>query len=346
MCEMLAHGELTGRAEAAVSAFRRMVDHLRDRMAAVRIHEFFKEILEITGYRRMLEEDKSPGADSRLENLNELLNAAAEAAERGETLAEFLDHAALVSEADQVDENAKVTLLTVHNAKGLEFPLVFLAGMEQKLFPHSRSLDSEAMMEEERRLCYVAMTRAERELIVSYARTRRKYGGGQPEPAIRSCFLKEIPPELCDLQGLDRLDPEGFEQPGEIDLFAERSYVRQSAQWKAPVRQKTPVSGSVPSFNSKENITRFFSDRGIAAKGFTAPTPAKAPVARAAPPGTSQSAGAKKTREGMTIDHPTLGRGTIVKKEGTGPDAKLTVLFVKHGLKKLIAKYAGIDTNE
>ena len=92
----------------------------------------------------MLEQENSPEAEARIENLNELMNAAAEAVERGETITDFLDHAALVADADSVDETAQVTLMTIHNAKGLEFPVVFLAGLEEGLFPHSRSLLSEA----------------------------------------------------------------------------------------------------------------------------------------------------------------------------------------------------------
>jgi DNA helicase-2/ATP-dependent DNA helicase PcrA len=103
-------------------------------------------------------------------------------------LRDFLDHAALLSDADSVDSRAQVSLLTMHNAKGLEFPIVFLAGAEEGLFPHSRSLDSAGSMEEERRLCYVAMTRAEKKLYLSWARYRRRFGGGQPEASIRSRF--------------------------------------------------------------------------------------------------------------------------------------------------------------
>src|SRR6185437_12057145 len=118
---------------------------------------------------------------NRLGNLEELMNAAVDASERGESLREFLDHAALVADADSVDQQAPVSLLTMHNAKGLEFPVVFIAGLEEGLFPHSRSLDSEGAMEEERRLCYVGMTRAEKRLYLSWARYRRRFGGGEQE---------------------------------------------------------------------------------------------------------------------------------------------------------------------
>ena len=157
-------------------------------------------VLDRTGYQRMLEQDPNPEAESRCENLNELVNAAAEAAERGETLADFLDHAALVSDADSVDRGSAGVAADLHNAKGLEFPIVFLAGMEEGLFPHMRSLDSEAQMEEERRLCYVGMTRAEKRLFLSWARFRRRFGGGQPEPSIPSRFLNEVPRTLVEYQ--------------------------------------------------------------------------------------------------------------------------------------------------
>ena len=122
--------------------------------------ELIKFLNDRSGYIRALEEEATPEAFSRIENLKELANAAQDATSRGETLAEFLDHAALVSDADQYSAEARVTLMTLHAAKGLEFPLVFLCGMEEGLFPHSRTLMDPAQMEEERRLCYVGMTRA------------------------------------------------------------------------------------------------------------------------------------------------------------------------------------------
>src|SRR5204863_3103987 len=115
-----------------------------------------------------------------------------EAHERGESVGDFLDHAALVADADSFDEQAPVTLMTMHNAKGLEFPLVFLSGMELGLFPHSRSQDSEAALEEERRLCYVGMTRARKRLILTWAQYRRRCGGGEQERSTPSLGVNEV----------------------------------------------------------------------------------------------------------------------------------------------------------
>ena len=131
----------------------------------------------------MLEAGRNPEArDPSRATSTELVNAAAEAAERGETLADFLDHAALVSDADSVDSAAQVSLAHHAQRQGAGVSRSsFIAGMEEGLFPHSRSLDSEAQMEEERRLCYVGMTRAEKRLFLSWARSRRRFGGGQPE---------------------------------------------------------------------------------------------------------------------------------------------------------------------
>ena len=124
------------RAESALRIFKTMLEELGISAAEGKVDSMLREILDRTGYGRMLEIDNDPEAESRLGNLSELVNAASEAAERGETIPEFLDHAALVSDTDNLDERAPVSLLTLHNAKGLEFPIVFLAGLEEGLFPH------------------------------------------------------------------------------------------------------------------------------------------------------------------------------------------------------------------
>ena len=168
------------------------------------IPEVLKFLFDRTGYIRQLEEEGTPEALARIENLHELVNAAMDSRERGETLGEFLDHAALVSEADDYDARAQITLMTLHAAKGLEFPVVFLVGLEEGLFPHSRTLLEPDDLEEERRLCYVGMTRAMDMLVLTRARYRRRYGTDMPEASVPSRFLDEIPRELLEDLGSPR----------------------------------------------------------------------------------------------------------------------------------------------
>jgi DNA helicase-2/ATP-dependent DNA helicase PcrA len=247
----------------------------------------------------------------------ELVNAAAESGQRGEGVTEFLDHAALVSDTDNLDERAEVSLLTMHNAKGWNFRYVFLAGMEEGLFPHQRSLDSKAAMEEERRLCYVGMTRAEQRLFLTSARYRRRWGGGETEASIPSRFLKEAK-----------------QRAPQVDLFAERHEVRETAK-------RNLYTGKT--YNSVDNIHQFFAERGKPGQaGATVPAasaPAKSPVARAPQPPQRK----KGIRAGSSVRHPKYGLGTVLRREGEGDDAKLTVSFPGYGLKKLIEKYAGIQ---
>src|SRR5260370_18841804 len=139
-----------------------------------------------------------------MENLRELVNAAMDSKDRGETLDQFLDHAALVSDADAYDERAQITLMTLHAAKGLEFPLVFLCGLEEGVFPHSRTFLNSDDVEEERRLCYVGMTRAMDQLVLTRAVYRRRYGTDLPEASVPSRFLEEIPAELMEPLGTSR----------------------------------------------------------------------------------------------------------------------------------------------
>jgi DNA helicase-2/ATP-dependent DNA helicase PcrA len=338
MGEMLDRGVLPTRAEAAVRAFQSLMNELRHGVESRPVNQTLEAIIERTGYRRMLN-DGTPDSESRLGNIEELVNAAADAAERGEGLADFLDHAALVSEADALDESAQVSLLTVHNAKGLEFPVVFIAGLEEGLFPHIRSVlaeDSSAAdkLEEERRLCYVAMTRAEKRLYLSWAKFRRRYGGGSPEQSIPSRFLQEVPSQL-----IEPLNQRAA-AAREVDLYAEQHEARETVR-------KNLYTGKT--YNSLDNIAQFFSERGMPApRGIVPPAqplskPAHAPVARPA------AAPVRKTKPfgpGSSVNHPKYGRGTVLRKEGDGEDAKLTVSFPGYGLKKLIQKYAGISPDE
>jgi DNA helicase-2/ATP-dependent DNA helicase PcrA len=341
---MLAAKAFPTRAEAALRSFVQLIDRLTELAEDQPVHELLRAILEQTGYETMLKSDNSPEAETRLANLEELVNAAAEAADRGENAAEFLDHAALVADADGVDEKAAVSLLTIHNAKGLEFPNVFIAGLEEGLFPHSRSLASEAAMEEERRLCYVGMTRAEKRLYLSSARYRRRFGGGQPEVSLPSRFLKEVPASLCE-----RLSPQNGPRADEVDLYSEQFEVRDSAK-------RNMYNGKT--YNSVDNIAQFFAERGMPPpSGFTRRPeqnkPAAPPVAPPAPPRPMAPPQARSLaprpgalKNGVVVQHPKYGRGTILRREGDGDDAKLTISFPAYGLKKIVEKYAGIKIEE
>ena len=318
------------RAQSALEAFRSIVQDLSLRLASEPLPDAIRYMLDRTGYGKMLEQEGTPESEGRLENLAELVNAAAEAADREETLGDFLDHAALVADADAVDENAQVSLLTLHNAKGLEFPIVFLAGMEEGLFPHQRSMASVAALEEERRLCYVGMTRAEKRLYLTWAKYRRRFGGGEQERTVPSRFLSEAPADLIVNLGDDDRVPQ-------VDLHAERFQVRQSAE-------RNTFTGKT--YNSLENISQFFQERGVAFPARNAaPAPGQRPPGPVAPPARPAAAAApvrKAARTGMTVEHPKYGTGTVVRREGEGEDAKITVSFPRYGLKKLVEKYAGL----
>jgi DNA helicase-2/ATP-dependent DNA helicase PcrA len=337
-----------GTEEQAVPGFRKPG-------GAATLPELIKFIIDRTGYIKSLEEEGTPEAFSRIENLKELANAAQDAQERGETLAEFLDHAALVSDVDEYDPEARVTLMTLHAAKGLEFPLVVLAGMEEGLFPHSRTLNDPPQMEEERRLCYVGLTRAMDSLVVTRARYRRRYGNDMPEASIPSRFLEEIPQHLMeDLSGgRNRATSWGgygaqyTETPSRFgrsggDEFSSRHYSYEDEDQSASDRPGQVGArgerrmGNPPPGNSVDNIAKFFTGRGPAGRS----VPARGARPRLDVP---EPTGAKGFRSGQRVRHPKYGEGIVFKREGDGDDAKITVQFSGFGVKKLVEKFAQLE---
>ena len=225
---------LSTRSQSSLVMFRNLIQELSLVASSRPLPELLRFILDRTGYRKMLQADKTPEAETRLENLDELINAATEAAERGESIADFLDHAALVSDADAVDERAPVTLMTLHNAKGLEFPVVILSGMELGLFPHSRSMNSESALEEERRLCYVGMTRARKRLILTWAQVPAAVRRRRAERSTPSWFLSEVPADLIVDLGAARRSGRS-----ESDRRAATTFARRPSGAPSPGRRTT-----------------------------------------------------------------------------------------------------------
>jgi DNA helicase-2/ATP-dependent DNA helicase PcrA len=325
----------------AVPGFRKPGD-------AATLPELIRFVIDRSGYIRALEEEGTPEAFSRIENLKELANAAQDAQERGETLDEFLDHAALVSDTDQYNADSRVTLMTLHSAKGLEFPLVLLAGMEEGMFPHSRTLNEPDQMEEERRLAYVGMTRAMDALVLTRARYRRRYGNDMPEASIPSRFLEEVPPSLLeDLSGgrqrasswggyaaASTQQPSWMRRREYDDGFDGSRHYNYEDEDQRTVRQRnsgSPARSTVKKTDgeSLDNIAQFFSGRGVSSSR---------PKVEVAEP-----KGAVGFKSGQRVKHPKYGEGVVFRREGDGEDAKITVQFTRFGVKKLVEKFAQLE---
>jgi DNA helicase II / ATP-dependent DNA helicase PcrA len=316
---------------APVEGFRKPGD-------AATLPELIRFLIDRTGYIRALEEEGSPEAVSRIENLKELANAAQDAQQRGETLSEFLDHAALISDTDRYDPESRITLMSLHSAKGLEFPLVFLAGMEEGLLPHSRTLNQPNELEEERRLCYVGMTRAMDTLILTRARYRRRYGNDMPEASVPSRFLDEVPPQLLeDLSPSRRPAGQRSAPGGYQDRYGynrdEGPVSRHYSYEDEDQRPAFSAGGSAvrrpPQAGSLDNIAQFFSSRKPAGSRPKVEVPAPS--------------GATGFRSGQRVRHPKYGEGIVFRREGDGDDAKITVQFAGFGMKKLVERFAQLE---
>jgi DNA helicase-2/ATP-dependent DNA helicase PcrA len=335
---------LTPRATTALRNFQNIITELvslttNKAATSSPVSDVVKAAILDTGYANALKSENSDEAEARLENLQELVNAAVDYDEQEqEGLRDFIDHAALVSDADQYKRDAPVTLMTMHSAKGLEFPLVFIVGMEDGLFPHSRAATDPAELEEERRLCYVAITRAERFLYVTHAMKRRVYGEEMAsEP---SQFLNEMPLDL--MEDLSR-GPSWLSFARNSSTLENRHAARALS---GESRERTKYAGKT--YDSVDSIAEFFRKRGQQlgqAEGSAPAQPSikrRAQAAGASNPSRNASQGGDFT-PGSHVRHPKYGRGLVLRREGTGDSAKLTVSFPGFGQKKLIEKYAGLE---
>ncbi len=295
--------------------FRALVENLLGEAAVLPPGEFLRHLLDSTGYMTLLEQQDFAEDSSRVENVRELVSAVTEGSARGETLADFCDRAALVSDADDYDEGAQVTLMTLHSAKGLEFDHVFLTGLEEGLFPHSRSAGSDDELEEERRLCYVGMTRARNTLTLTRALYRRVYGNDLSATSEPSRFLAEIPAEL--------MDAEGTPSPATAES---RRYVPD------------------PEFEMSEySRPRFGGARRFPSRS----APSAASISRRSGTGSSdrhdRATAKRNPLVGMRVRHATFGVGTVLAVEDQGDDRTLTISFPDYGAKKLREKFAHLE---
>jgi len=322
-------GSLGPRAISALKSFRGIVNHLAELSNPEKISDSMSSVSDVvraaiieTGYENALRSERTDEAEGRLENLQELVNAAVDYDEQGvEGLREFIDHSALVSDQDDYKRDAPVTLMTVHAAKGLEFPLVFVVGLEEGLFPHSRAATDRAELEEERRLAYVAMTRAERHLYVTHAMKRRVYGEElASEP---STFLNEMPDDLLEDLSL-----------GKSWLYFKNNSSTIDYEQGEYRKEKKKYTGKT--YDSAESIADFFKQRNRQ-MGQTA---GSLPNVNKPAPTTSPS---NEITPGSYVRHSKYGRGLVLRREGAGESAKLTVSFPGYGQKKLVEKYAGLE---
>ena len=298
--------------------FRDLIKNYTQMQEFLSVTELVEEILDKSGYREMLKAEKSIEAQSRLENLDELLSVTKnfEEASEDKSLVAFLTDLALVADIDSLDEDGEktdsITLMTLHSAKGLEFPVVFLIGLEEGVFPHSRSLMEEVEMEEERRLAYVGITRAEQTLFLTNAQMRTLFGRTSMNPASR--FISEIPEEL--LEGVEKVERRNT-------AFGSRSGTSFGRS----------TSGSTGTSFGR-------STSGTTGTSFGTPVTRK-PVMR--PIAASTGGDTVGWKVGDKAEHGKWGIGTVVSVKGEGEGTELDIAFPSPtGIKRLLAKFAPI----
>ncbi|MGH9458601.1 MAG: ATP-dependent helicase, partial [Thermoanaerobaculia bacterium] len=306
---------LPERARKAVREFRETIVDLRRAATTEPLPAVLDFAMLRSGYRKMLLASRDPQDETRLQNLEELVNSAREFHEANfeAGVAEYLDSVSLISDVDQYQQERGVTLMTLHAAKGLEFRVVFLAGMEEGILPHSQSKDE---VEEERRLCYVGMTRAREQLYCLWCFQRRIHGQFREQSP--SPFLAEIPEEVT-------------EEVRMHTRFAPRR------EWDETSRPRT--SATRP---DARNVFSFFGSGGRPGAGGGGGAGAvqfnPAAIRTASRPAADRASG--EFRRGGRVRHDEFGDGVILRMEGSGENAKLTVYFERAGTKKFVAKYA------
>jgi len=313
MWEIISNDRLTGKIPKGIGEFKNIIlsskSSLMDTPSRIKLSKLVSQIIDLSGYKKNLEEEDSRENQTRVENIEELINSVFdyELSFPEASLDQFLQDVSLQTSEENPEENPDdrdnyITLMTVHNAKGLEFPVVFLTGMEENIFPHKFSIDTDEGIEEERRLCYVGITRAMDQLFITNAELRRTYGGVEFKQPSR--FIDEIPPHLISVKSYYSQDS---------GSSSSRRNASSSAQ-----RREIPGNSFSSSIQSK-NIPETVSHE----KNSTPHDPS-----------------AFSVRE--KVRHPKYGTGQIIKIEGAGDNRKLTITFGKIQ-KTFLEKYTPLD---
>ncbi|MBK7890236.1 MAG: UvrD-helicase domain-containing protein [Bdellovibrionales bacterium] len=288
--------------------FLNLVEGLRTDAHSLSMPELSTAVVDRTEYAKRLKTEDTPEAEARLENLEELQNAIAKfTEERGEEghLQAFLEEMALVSDLDETENAATkaVTMMTLHISKGLEYPVVFIVGCEEGLFPSGRATDSNdpTEIEEERRLCYVGMTRAEQKLVLTHCRMRKVWGQDQMNPPSR--FLKELPKEGVVVSS------SVSSRPRFLDRWGGGGGQTGSTAAHPLMKPESFMDQSFPDYDGDSSNNRSHAD----------------------------------FRKGIRVRHPSYGVGQILQVEGSGEEQKVTVVFADNTVKKFVAKYARLE---
>jgi len=322
---VLRNGEMKGRAQRELGRFLELFRRAEGEREHAGLSSLVRWMAVESGYVQSLEEEGTLEAEGRLRNIEEFVSAAADGESLGLRLSEFLDRVTLASDADQVEEASLLSLMTIHCAKGLEFPLVFVIGMEEEVFPNRNARETDEGLEEERRLFYVAITRAQRKLYLTAARRRRIMGTemlGMP-----SRFLRELPAEA-------------LETP--IRWGTEIYQAGQGAFGASRIPPRSGGAGSVATelqrirgfFDRARDIAEGLESPGTADESRSETAPPAAPVAAAAGPGFPN---------GTRVRSPRFGRGIIMGSTGSGDGLTYTVRFAESGEKRIVARFGMLE---
>ncbi|MFD0696308.1 DNA helicase PcrA [Paenibacillus sp. GCM10027628] len=330
--------EINTKAKHALADFREMIDNLNRMVEYLSVTELTEKMLELSQYRLEMQRENTIESKARLENIDEFLSVTMDFEKRNEdkSLVSFLTDLALIADIDTMDkdkdadEKDAVVLMTMHSAKGLEFPVVFVIGMEEGVFPHSRAFSDNEELEEERRLAYVGITRAEEELFLTCARMRTLFGRTAANAPSR--FLTEIPQELVENVSMGGIGGGSFSRAG------------RTSSWGSSGSSFGAAGSSASRGGAGSSAWGTPSSFGRTGSSAAAPSPAAGarPAAFRAPQPAAGGA-VPDYKAGDKVSHGKWGIGTVVSVKGSGDDTELQIAFpAPVGLKRLLAKFAPI----